>query len=430
MTGGPLGRLLGALGRAVHRVVHPQHADERRRADELARTIKSASAETHARLDAIGRDVRDASTRIGRLALDKDVRAIDRRVEQMAEASTWHYRAIAQTLKGAAWDEELRAEERRVLRRLSRFARGGHPVLVGPWSGEVGFELLYWIPFVTWALRKARVAPERITVVSRGGPASWYAHLEGRYVDAFSFVSPDTFRARTEALKKQRRAGAFDRELVKRVAQAAGMKRPLLLHPGLMYRLFYPFWKQQATVVRVEKHTEYRPIARPSLPELDGRLPADYVAVRFYFSDAFPDTAGNRQFVERTIAALADAIDVVILNTAFHVDEHRDYAPRGASRIHTVDDLMAADRNLEVQTAIIAGSRAFVGTYGGYSYLAPLCGVPALAFYSVRDAFFAHHLELAERVFRRLGAGSLVPIDVRDADLIRMALAPGALLRT
>ena len=87
---------------------------------------------------------------------------------------------------------------------------------------------------------------------------------------------------------------------------------------------------------------------------------------------------------------------------------------------------MAPERNLEVQTAVIAGARAFVGTYGGYSYLAPLCGVPSLAFYSVREGFFAHHLELAERVFRRLGAGSLLPLDVRDADLVRLALGSSA----
>ncbi len=36
---------------------------------------------------------------------------------------------------------------------------------------------------------------------------------------------------------------------------------------------------------------------------------------------------------------------------------------------------MTPERNLAVQTAVIARARAFVGTYGGYSYLAPFCGV-------------------------------------------------------
>ena len=45
------------------------------------------------------------------------------------------------------------------------------PIVVGPWLGEVGFELLYWIPFLRWALAEAGIAADRVTVVSRGGCA-------------------------------------------------------------------------------------------------------------------------------------------------------------------------------------------------------------------------------------------------------------------
>ena len=36
---------------------------------------------------------------------------------------------------------------------------------------------------------------------------------------------------------------------------------------------------------------------------------------------------------------------------------------------------MTPENNLAVQTEVIRGAEAFVGTYGGFSYLAPLCGV-------------------------------------------------------
>jgi hypothetical protein len=111
-----------------------------------------------------------------------------------------------------------------------------------------------------------------------------------------------------------------------------------------------------------------------------------------------------------------------MLSPGFRVDDHRDFTPAASSRIHSVDDLMTPERNLEIQTAVIAGARAFVGNYGGYAYLAPFCNVPAIAFYSNRDGFHAYHLELADRVFRRMNAGSLVAIDVRDAALLRVAL--------
>ena len=87
----------------------------------------------------------------------------------------------------------------------------------------------------------------------------------------------------------------------------------------------------------------------------------------------------------------------------------------------TIADGLTPERNLAVQSAVIAGARAFVGTYGGYSYLAPLYKVPAIAFYS-RPSFKLHHLHAAQRVFSQIGAGSLMPIDVEQARLVKVAL--------
>ncbi len=86
---------------------------------------------------------------------------------------------------------------------------------------------------------------------------------------------------------------------------------------------------------------------------------------------------------------------------------------------------MTPGRNLAVQSAVIGGARAFVGTYGGYSYLAPLYRVPAIAFYSKRT-FKSHHLHAAQRAFERIGAATLMPIDVAQAGLVQLAL--GALV--
>lgn len=430
MSDGLASRLLGGLGRALHRVVHPQHAEERERFEQFAKSMAAHASAARDEMHGLRRQLEGVSDRVSQLALDRDVRGLHKQVDSLRDASGRHYHMLAQALKRADWDEELRVDERRLERRLRRLAKSDQPVIVGPWTGEVGFELLYWIPFVTWALRKAGVGPERTVIVSRGGPRSWYAHLGGRYVDVLSHVTPDEFRARTEEQKKQRMVGRFDREMVRLVIRETGIERPFLLHPGLMYPLFFPFWKQRATVRRVEEYTEYGRIDRPVVPELAGRLPQDYVALRFYFSACFPETAANRAFVESVIKALSASVDVVLLNSGFHVDDHRDHAPGRLARVHTLDDLMVPASNLELQTAVIAGARAFVGTYGGYSYLAPLCGVPSLAFFSVREAFFDHHRELAERVFRRLGTASFVPLDVRDAALVQQVLGtPGLMSR-
>ena len=99
-----------------------------------------------------------------------------------------------------------------------------------------------------------------------------------------------------------------------------------------MYRLFMPFWKDLATIARVEKYAAYERLAAPDDPVLRD-LPADYVAARFYFSECFPDTPANRAFVSSTIDGISRQTPVVLLNTPFAVDDHRDArAARGRPR--------------------------------------------------------------------------------------------------
>ena len=65
--------------------------------------------------------------------------------------------------------------------------------------------------------------------------------------------------------------------------------------------------------------------------------------------------------------------------------------------------------NLGVQSAIVAGASAFVGTYGGFSYLAPFFGVPATAYYA-NDGFSPRHLSMARSAFAALGVAGLFDI--------------------
>ena len=55
----------------------------------------------------------------------------------------------------------------RVHRQLARLIRGRGPIVAGPWLGEVGFELLYWIPFLAWFAERFDVPRERLVVMSR-----------------------------------------------------------------------------------------------------------------------------------------------------------------------------------------------------------------------------------------------------------------------
>jgi hypothetical protein len=312
-------------------------------------------------------------------------------------------------------------------RTLQKMARSDKPIIVGPWLSEVGFELLYWIPFLNWAKTYRHFDPERLIVVSRGGVAPWYQDIGGRYFDLFDFYTPENFRAKNEqrlAENKQKHLlmSQFDREILKVVHQHIGARGLDTLHPMYMYRLFYPFWKQQMSIGLVDEFASFQRLPAIDASDVVGGLPRDYIAVRFYFNESFPDTEENKLFVTSLLDTLTDTNDVVLLNPDLHIDDHWDMRPGRNPRIHTVDHLMTPQNNLSVQTKVISRARAFVGTYGGLSYLAPLYGVTSLAFYSHRERFNVQHLELARRVFGRFKRGSYVVLDTSDLSVLGLAL--------
>jgi hypothetical protein len=197
-----------------------------------------------------------------------------------------------------------------------------------------------------------------------------------------------------------------------------------VLHPGLMYRAFAPYWSDESGYSLITQFTRPRLMDSP-VGSLPPGLPHDYAAVRFYFSECFPATPENRTFVREVVTAMAERSPVVVLNPGVRADEHTDWVPDVPGRIVGIAEGLSPAQNLAVQSAVIAGARAFVGTYGGYSYLAPLYRVPALAFYS-RATFKLHHLHAAQRAFSEIGAATLLPIDVGDVGLVKTAL--GALV--
>jgi hypothetical protein len=298
-------------------------------------------------------------------------------------------------------------------RELERLQKIDTPLLIGPWVGEVGFELLYWIPFLNWALKAYQLDRRRVIVVSRGGAAPWYRHLTGEYLDVFSLFSLEEYRQANEARwdkaghQKQYRIEQMDRDIVERAREQAGLPEVELLHPSLMYQLLRFAWFEKAGIGLLQHHSEFRRLLPMERSARLVSLPRDYVAVRFYFRPSFPDTPANRRFAGDIIRAVSREVPVVLLNTGLRPDEHEDFAVPG-SGVYRVDHLMHLDQNLELQTEIISHARAFVGTYGGLAYVGPFYGVPSISFYSTESELVPVHLDVSWRLGQAMG----VPVSV------------------
>jgi hypothetical protein len=296
---------------------------------------------------------------------------------------------------------------------LGRLAAGRDTIVVGPWLGEVGFELLYWVPFLRWFATTFHVAPERVLIVSRGGTASWYRPFAAGYRDIFDYLTPEEFRCRHDERvaangeQKQTQVLAFERLVLRELTKDVHSRS--MLHPSTMYGLFNPFWWGHVDEEWVRRFAKYDRLTADAGVAFE-RPERPYTAVKFYFNDCFPDTRENRAFVRRTLQTLTARGPVVSLATGLRLDDH-DVDEAQAIGVRTLPHDMHPRENLAWQTAIVAGASAFVGTYGGFSYLAPFAGVHSTAYFSDPHGYSPRHLLMARSALDSIGAGGV--LDVR-----------------
>ena len=330
--------------------------------------------------------------------------------------TSWRH-VVPRRIRRAASGFVARRQSERLRRNLAAMAKRGAPIVAGPWLGEVGFELLYWVPFLRWCAERFSVDPERFMVVSRGGTESWYRPFAARYADVFEQVSPERFREQHDARvrdrgeQKQTCVSEFDQDLIAATMRHAHVTDWSLLHPSMMYDVLNPYWWGHQPDRWVHDHVRYARLDAQSRTTVVD-LPARYVAVKFYFNECFPATPQNRAFVRDSLRLLAASGPVVALSTGLNIDDHAGDRVDEHGVRHLPEGIDPA-HNLHIQSAIVAGADAFVGTYGGFSYMAPFHGVKSLAFYSDESGFSPKHLHMARSAFDGIGASGL--LQVRDA---------------
>ena len=310
--------------------------------------------------------------------------------------------------------------EWQIEREIAAVARSRQPIIVGPWLSEVGFEVLYWIPFLRWFEDRYRVGRERVIAVSRGGVADWYRDVADGYVEIFDHIDPDTFSRRNAERRetdesggqKQTALGSLDRDMLSATRREAGLAGAAVCHPSLMYRLFSQFWFGNRALDLVESHTRHLPLSVPRAADL--ALPAKYVAAKFYTGAALPDTPDCRRALRELIRVVARQLPVVTLDTGMATDEHEDYLFHDIPNVISLRNQLAPRTNLGVQASVIAGAQRFVGTCGSVAWMAPMLGVDTIAAYA-EDRFLASHIMFASQVYVRMGAARFETLDVGAA---------------
>ncbi len=353
----------------------------------------------------------------GRRVSERGSNAIVNRLKDWLRAIRRPWRAASR--RKAHIQERVRfyKVEWNVEREIERLAARDRTLVVGPWFSEVGFETLYWVPFLHWVKTAFHVDPARVVAVSRGGVSSWYQGVADRYVEIWDDMDPGEFARRNAArgVVKQHQRTELDDDILQAVARRIGTSDFDVIHPSLMYTLFGLYWQGQRAMGFVDAHLRFTTVTPPRIID-PALLPADYVAVKFYAARSLPDSPALRQRLRAIVAQLAERSPVVLLDSGLVLeDDHADYGFAAEGRVVSARSLMQPANNLGVQTQIIGGARSFVGTCGSIAWLAPRLGVDTSALF-VDPKWLHAHLGVAMRGYHRLGAGRFAVADLRAVD--------------
>ncbi len=298
---------------------------------------------------------------------------------------------------------------------------------MGPWRGELGFEALYWLPWLAQLRHELNIAPERMIPFTRGGAGVFYGDKYGSGPELYDFRAPQAVRienriqhART-GLLKQTHWTAFDRALVKEVLKGVTGQRCMTLHPSWMYQTMRPFWDAEKGLSWAQDRLRFD-ILQP--PALDIQLPAAFAVARFYARSTWPPSPQTASVATETIKQMASKVPVILLNSGIHADEHVDFTPKETiPNVYQLKDLypLTPQNNLAVQGAVIARSMGFVGTYGGLAQLALRFRKPVLSLFTDWYGTALPHRHLSEALALQMGVPFHV-LRLADVPFIQDAL--------
>ena len=316
----------------------------------------------------------------------------------------------------------FRREAEEIDRAIAQVASGRGPIVAGPWLAEVGYEVLYWIPFLRWFQDAYGVGRDRLVVLSRGGMDAAYRELAASYVDIFDVMLPAELAARNAERRsegegggqKQSASSALDEELLIAAQVRLGLSSPQVCHPSLMFRLFRNVWHGNLPYDLLWRRTRYVAGGRTSLSTATpvAGIPDDFIAVKIYSGPALSNADATRDAARALVAQAASIAPVVLLETDLGLDEHRDFDLRSIPGVISASNLMTARSNLDVQLALLARARVFLSACGGLAWLAPFLGVPTVAIYD-SDHVLAPHLFVARQAGARTGAAEFMALDLR-----------------
>lgn len=298
------------------------------------------------------------------------------------------------------------------------------PIVVGPFYGEPGIEVLYWIPYLAYLWAADRVDLNRVHVITRGGAGCWYGISPDRVLDLHTLrplteIRHQVHRQTVETgQRKPYQQTRWDRSLIEQACDIWGLRKPIVLHPTLMSRVFEGWWQNLTGIASVFRRTQWPKLPAPELTETT--LPPEYIAMRWYLRASLQPDPGLHKRLIGLVARISERMPVVLLERPEHVDDHIDWPIPTLKNVIRLPPV-PLEQALAQHTVVISKAKAYLGTYGGMSTVALRLGIPSVSWYQSMHGVLIAHLLLTQAVAVNTSV-PYYPVKTSDLDLLEQTM--------
>jgi len=286
-------------------------------------------------------------------------------------------------------------------------------LIIGPWYSEIGYELLYWLPYLWKRFATDIKKYERIIVISRGGVGAWYSWIKrSEYVNIEDIDSKFLNKIYTErrhgSFQKQMKFSAYDKELLDKFFNKYSINKKDcdILDPSFIFLSIWGFLLEEKGVKSLKPilHKNFK-FSKLDVKNYFNEL-QPYIAIKIY-SNSCLDIDDNSNFYLKKISLIFQRLKKLNYNFVlldFDIkDDHSQlklnneiFDEFNIKRMSQMIDDIDFKNNIGIQSQIMKFSKFTLTSYGGFSYLAPMYDLKSLTISNTNEKIIFRHSQTSK----------------------------------
>ena len=270
-------------------------------------------------------------------------------------------------------------------------------ILIGPWKGELGYELLYWIPFVSFFLKNKKI--KKIIILTRKPMSRFYLQsLKNSENSKIDFININDYKS-----KKQ-----FDNMEEKNTLRKIRIKKKIknnffILHPEYFYnfiRLHSIGLIGISTIKRLLNLEIFKEVKKNKINK------KKIFTIWLYKNDYLDKKQINLKKINH-ILKKNNTVNLIYSNESYQ--NHTDYSHREIQFNNKKINIKYVkyskknfSKNLNKIFKIIENSNYFCSTWGGSSYLGYYLGTNILFLYNKKPKIHYKHRFIENSISKKI----------------------------